>query len=204
MARHESLRTTFTEDDEPKQRVAASGELAVQLYEIDAELEREAAAELLLNDLRNQGVDFVSGSPLRVAVACSADVPRVVVAVYSHMIADFGTTAVLGRQFTELISDPAARVPGPRAHQPLDQAEEEQSSRGRRRSEAAIRYWRTNLSQAPQGLYALPNPEDAVPGNVMCIIESPAGAVALGRIADRTKSSRHAIALAAMCAVLTQ
>lgn len=213
MTRHESLRTTFDICPEAVQRVAADGRLGIQIYEIDAQLGTDDAAGLLLDDLCTQGIDFTSGLPLRVAVGCTGETPRVVVAAYSHMIADFGSMAVIGRQFTALVADPAARIPGPPTHQPLDQAQDESTARGRRRSDTAIEYWRTHLEHAPQALYALPAPaaaedaaEDAAEaesGHVTCVLVSLAGALALGRIADRTRAGRHAILLAATCAVLS-
>ena len=208
MARHESLRTTFVGGAEPCQRVAAHGELAIQLYEIPPDLDRESAAQLLVGELRAQGVDHAAGLPLRVGVACVDSRPRAVVAVYSHLAVDFASIAILGGQFTALLADPASRQPGPRGHQPIDQALLETSTRGRRRSDAAIEYWRSRLTRAPQATYTLPVPEfDAQsPGQqrerMTCLLRSPAGAEALRRIAARTQVGARTIVMAASCAVV--
>ena len=209
MARHEALRTTYRIAETPTQRIARSGELVIPSYRIIGEFDeddQDKLAQQLQDELCEQGIDFTVELPLRVAVASAGERPRVVVAVYSHMAADFGTTVVIGRQFTELTGDPAARVVGPTAHQPFDQAHLENSPRGRRRSDAAIRYWRTHVSRAPHAVCTLPPPTgDATGlGHRTCVLVSPAAALALGRIEARTRQGRQSIALAAICALLAR
>jgi hypothetical protein len=209
LARHEALRTTYVVAEAPVQRVARSGELVISTYRIIGEFDQDKVAQQLLDELCEQGIDFTVDLPLRVAVAGVGEWPRVAVAVYSHMAADFGTTVVIGRQFTELVGDPAARVVGPKAHQPLDQAHLENSPRGRRRSEAAIRHWRTQVGRAPHAVCSLPAPSgDALgpraSGHRTCVLVSPAAALALGRIEARTRLGRQAVVLAAICALLAR
>ncbi len=204
IARHESLRTTYVGGAEPHQRVTAHGELAIQLYEMPADLDRESAAGLLLEDLRAQGVDHTAGLPLRVGVACVDAQPKAVVAIYSHMAVDFASMAIVGGQFTTLVADPASREPGPSTHQPIDQARFESSDRSRRRSDAALAYWRSQLMRAPQATYALPppTPDEQSTERVTCLLRSPAGAEALQRIAARTRVGARTIVMAASCAVV--
>ena len=209
MARHEALRTTYLIAETPTQRIARSGELVIPSYRIIGDFDQDdqdKVAQQLHDELCEQGIDFTVELPLRVAVASVGESPHVAVAVYSHMAADFGTTVVIGRQFTELAGDPAARVVGPAAHQPFDQAHLENSPRGRRRSDAAIRYWRTHISHAPHAVCTLPAPSgDAMGlGHRSCILVSPAAALALGRIEARTRQGRQSIVLAAICALLAR
>jgi Condensation domain len=203
LARHESLRTSYTVDsDEPVQHVARAGELVIEVHRPADPV--AAVSDVLVARLRAEGIDFTSGLPLRVAVAVHHDVPVVAVLVCSHMAVDFGSMAMVARQFTELAADPASRVLGEPGHQPLDQAAVEHSDRGRRSAEAALRYWETHLRSAPQSMYPVPPPAEPGDGLRRGFMLSPAGGLALGHITVRTRSSRQVVLLAAMCAVLSQ
>ncbi|HVV22894.1 MAG TPA: condensation domain-containing protein [Pseudonocardiaceae bacterium] len=193
LARHEALRTRFPSDT---QEVLGSGTLLVEVHRDGAD------ADSLVATLRSRGVDFRTGLPLRVAVAVDGDTVAAVVAVYSHMAVDFGSMALIGRQFTELVGSPAAHVVGEPGHQPLDQAAVERSPRGSRAAEAALRYWESLLRTAPQAVYPVPPPARPGTGLRICVLESPAAGVALGTVSARTKSSPQVVLLAAVCAVL--
>jgi hypothetical protein len=203
MSRHEALRTRYPDGD--RQEVLGGGELPIEVHRLsDEEAARgdDEIVELLVAGLRADGVDFRTGLPLRVAVAVT-DVPRVAVVVYSHMAVDFGSMALIGRQFTELAADPAARVVGASGHQPLDQADVESSPRGRRAADAALRYWETHLRTAPQSLYPVPPPDRPGAGLRMGVLVSPAAGRALGHVSARTRTGRQVVLLAAVCAVLS-
>jgi len=209
MARHEALRTTYPAGSPPVQRVARSGELAIDVYEVDGEQDEQqrdgvAIAAALIGRLRSAEFDLAAELPVRVAVAVSQGRPRVAVVVYSHMAADLGSMAVLGSQFTQLAGDPASREVGPPGHQPLEQAAAERSARGRRMSDAALRSWETALRNMPQCMYAVPR---ADPGcgeaGLSGWLWSAAAAHALPHIAARTRVSPQAAVLAALCAVLS-
>jgi hypothetical protein len=126
------------------------------------------------------------------------------------MAVDFGAVVLLGRQFAELIADPAGRGTGvQRGHQPLDQARAERSARGRQRAEAALRYWHDQIRRGPQCMFALPEtalpetpPDDTGTGPPTCGLYSPAAGRALARIAGRTGTSPAVVTLAALSAVL--
>jgi hypothetical protein len=209
MARHESLRTTFPADGQPIQRVMQSGELAIDLYELASPLppdnavpEAPALATALIGRLRAVEFDLAAGLPLRVAVALSDGVPRAAAVVYSHLVADLGAMATLGFQFTRLAADPSSRDVGPPGHQPLEQAEAEQSPRGRRRTEAALRTWETQLRTMPQCLFAVPAAEPDSNRPLAGWLWSSAAAHALPHICARTSASQQAAVLAALCALI--
>jgi hypothetical protein len=211
LARHESLRTTYSASDPPVQRVAGSGVLAVDVFEVAGTIPPGLPglanmAGKLVGRLRGAEFDPSVDLPIRVGVAMAEGLPRAAVAVYSHVATDLVGMAVVGRQFTELAADPASRVPGPRGHQPLDQAMAERSPAGQRRAASALRDWRARLRTMPQLLFAVPpgepgadNAGEALAGWLL----SPAGALALRQIAARTQMRRQAAVLAALCAVLS-
>jgi condensation domain-containing protein len=206
MARHESLRTTYPAGDSgPIQRVAQSGELAVEVYDIEGEPRQDSTvATELVRRLRAAEFDLSAQLPLRVAVARSGGTPRTVVVVYSHVAVDFASMAVVGAQFTALVGNPISAEGYPPAHQPLDQAAAERSEAGRRRAQAAARYWEGQLRRKPQCLYAVP-PDDLDHGADEPLsgwLWSRAAALALSPVEARIGASRQMIVLAALCAVI--
>ena len=215
MSRHESLRTRYPADREPVQRVARSGELVVDVYEASEEPADSAALTMeLIRRLRSSEFDLTAELPLRVAVARSRGVPAAAVIVYSHAAVDFASMALIDRQFVALVSDPVRRVSGspgrePLGHQPLDQAADERSERGRRRTAAALRGWEASLRSMPQCMYAVPA-ADAVrgPGRrvsggpASCWLWSPAAALALPHITARTGANPQQAVFAALCVML--
>jgi hypothetical protein len=232
LARHESLRTCYPPASTPVQRVAQSGELLVDVYEAggpagagggaggepgrgagggpgggagDSPVPTDGAALTagLVRLLRAREFDVAEGLPLRVGVACRDGMPAAAVIVYSHMAADFTSMALIDRQFVTLASDPASRQPGPLGHQPLDQAADERSERGRRRIEAAVRGWEASLRAIPQCLYAVPSADPRRSGGPASgWLWSPAGALALPHIAARTGASPQQVVFGALCALL--
>ncbi|MEV7805571.1 condensation domain-containing protein [Microbispora sp. NPDC088329] len=205
IGRHETLRTTFSGQDKPLQRVAAAGELMLDVYEAGPDDARDPQELLdeIGDSLRADPYDPETQLPLRVAAVVSGGLVRAVLAGYSHLAVDRQAIAVLKREFTRMLRDPAGRRPGPPVHQPLDQARAEAAPRGRRRAEATLRYFEEQLRRLPQCLYPAPRPGG--PGASVAVeLWSPAAALALPYVAARTRASRSNVVLAAACAVIAQ
>ena len=219
MARHESLRTCYPTalapgatassparilPGEPVQRVMTSGELVVDVYEASDEPADDAVLITELTRLlRGREFDLTAGLPLRVAVAVWRGTPKAAVILFSHMAADMAAMVLLDRQFTALVTDPASRQVGPPGHQPLDQAEEERSDRGRRRLDAAVRGWEAAFRIMPQCLFAVPSADPRHDGGVVSgWLWSRAGALALPLVAARTGASRQLVVFAAACTII--
>ena len=206
-ARHESLRTTYV-PGEPRQRVAAVG---VQLLEVCSLGEgqwgagdRPAVAEALVRWLR-ESPDPGPG-PVRMAVAIAPGMGDRVIACaarFSHLTVDHDTIGILKRDFAGLLSDPAGRPAGRPGHQPLDQAELEATPAERRRADAALDYLREQSRRIPRWLYALPGAR-ASGESLVVELSSVAAAIAVRRVAARTRTSRSSIVLAAICAVVAR
>jgi len=204
LARHESLRTTFHEiDGEMRQRVLLSGVLAAEIYQVNTSVDPNVASQGMIDRLREKPFDLANELPVRLAMALAGDKVASVVAVYSHMAVDYGSMAILGREFAELIGTAGNRSVGAARHQPLDQAAEEASPRGRRRADAALRYWTGHLRQTPQCLMALPPTGGGEDGPASAALRSPSAAAALDRIAARTQAGPVAAVLAAFSAVVS-
>jgi hypothetical protein len=212
LARNESLRTTYHDDGEGAfQRVAEYGELVIDVYHAagrdEGDASDEAVARELVATMRARPFDLARDLAVRVAVVTGGEDPqsgpvRAVIAMYTHMAVDFGALAVINDQFAALISDPGSRTVGPLGHQPLDQAEFEQSERGARQNDRAMDYWGEQLSRRPQCQFPMPA-EDA-PRPLSGLLLARGVTEALPRVMERTGTSAPTVTLAAMCAVLAR
>ncbi|MEO6701664.1 MAG: condensation domain-containing protein, partial [Jatrophihabitantaceae bacterium] len=204
LARHEALRTCYPAGAE-LQRIAGAGRLPIELVELGSDsADDDRVFTDLVASMRAAGIDYTSGLPVRVAVALRADRPVVAAAIYSHLAVDFASMALIGKQFSELVADPAARAVGEPGHQPLDQAELEQSRHGQRQAETALRYWEGQLRQGPQATLPLPRPAVSEPGHHAGLLFSPAAGAALAHLSARTGAGRQSILLAGLCALLAR
>nr|MDT0658205.1 condensation domain-containing protein [Micromonospora sp. DSM 115978] len=204
LARHESLRTTFAEiDGELRQRVHGAGTLVARIHRAERVEDSRTTARMMIAELRGKPFEIATELPIRLAVAAVGERAFAAAAVYSHMAVDYGSLAVLNREFTELVGDPGQRSVGPQRHQPLDQAAEENSPRGRRRADAALRYWTEHLRRTPQCLMALPPIENEDDGPAAAALRSPAAALALDHLTSRLRVTPAAAILAALCAVVS-
>jgi hypothetical protein len=207
LARHESLRTTYLVNGEAIQRVWPSGDLSVAVYEIDEDTgdSRAAAFAQLAPMMRELDFELAKDLPVRVCVVVRQDVVRFAVLMFSHMAVDFAAMGIVVRQLAELATDPARRVLGDLGHQPLDQAAEEQSPRGLRRAEAALRYWERQRWRIPQCLYAVPPSQpDGTDLPPAAIFTSRAAALSVPHITARTGSTPPMVVLAALTTLLAR
>jgi hypothetical protein len=208
IARHESLRTTYVPGEPPRQRVAAVG---VQLLEVCSlgegqwgPRDRPAVAGALVRWLRESS--HPGPRPVRMAVAIAPDAGDRVIAcaaAFTHLAVDNGSIEILKRDFAGLLGDPARRQAGRPGHQPLDQAELEATPAERRRADAALDYLREQSRRIPRCLYALPGARTS--GESLAVeLSSVAAAMAVRRVAARTRTSRSNVVLAAICAVVAR
>jgi hypothetical protein len=214
IARHESLRTTYLPGEQPRQRVAATG---VQLLEVCSLGEgqwgppdRPAVAEALVQWLRDS--PDPGRRPVRLAVATAPGAGDRVIACaagFSHVSVDHDAIAILKRDFAGLLGDPARRPAGRPGHQerpghqPLDQAELEATPAERRRADATLNHVREQSRRIPRCLYALPGAR-ASGESLVVELSSVAAAMAVRRVAARTRTSRSSVVLAATCAVIAR
>jgi hypothetical protein len=207
IARYESLRTTYLPGEPPRQQVAAAG---VQLLEVCSlgegqwgPQDRPGVTEALIRWLR-QSPDPM-GRPVRIAVATAPDPGDQVIAcaaAFSHLSVDNHAIGILKREFAALLGDPAQHRTRP-GHQPLDQAELEATPSELGRADAALDYLREQSWRMPRYLYALPGARAS--GESLAVeLSSAAAAMAVRRVAARTRTSRPSIVLAAICAVIAR
>ena len=208
IARHESLRTTYVRGEPPRQRVAASGVQTLEVCSLGegqwGPQDRPAVAGALVRWLRESSDPGLG--PVRIAVAIAPDAGDGVIACaagLTHVAVDHGAIEVLKRDFAGLVGHPAQRQAGPPGHQPLDQAELEATPAERRRGDAALAHLREHFRRMPHCLYALPGTRAS--GESLAVeLSSAAAAMAVQRVAARTRTSRSSIVLAAICAVVAR
>ena len=208
IVRHDSLRTSYVPGDPPCQRVAAAG---VQLLEVCSlgegqwgPQDRPVVGEALVRWLRESPdpgrrlvrvVVAVAPGPGDRVIACAAG--------FSHLTVDHGSIEVLKRDFAVLLGDPGRRPGDRRGHQPLDQAELEATPAERRRADAALDYQLEQSRRMPRRLYALPGTRAS--GESLAVeLSSVGAAMAVRRVAARTRTSRSNVVLAAICAVVAR
>lgn len=225
MSLHESLRTSFALDGEPRQRVARAGELPIDIYQlsdeaVDPSIDTDVPYAIkdldprntanpafdLLARLRAKPFNVTDDLLVRAAIAVRDGVPRASAIVCSHLVADVGAMMVIGRQFTQLAANRdgrQARV-DTRARQPLDQAAFERTERGRAQAAATLRFWENNLRWMPQCTFATPAARAALGRPLSGWLHSPALAMALPHIAARTGASPPMALTAALSAVVSR
>jgi hypothetical protein len=205
LSRHEGLRTSYVGGERPRQRVAAAGELMLEIHALDdgrwGPRDRPAVAGALTGWLRESAA--TSGLAMRVVAATAGERVIACAAAFSHLAVDHGAIEILRREFAELVRDPAARRIGEPRHQPLDQAALESTPARRRQAENALRYLSDQARRLPRLLLAVPGAQAS--GESLAVeLSSPAAALAVLRVAARTRASRSSIVLAAICAVLAR
>jgi hypothetical protein len=208
IARYESLRTTYVPGERPRQRVAAAGVQLLEVYSLGegqwGPPDRPAVAEALIQWLRES--PDPGQRPMRVAVAIAPDAGDRVIACaarFTHQSMDHGSIEILKGDFAGLLGDPARRPAGPPGHQPLDQAQLEATPSERHRADAALDYLREQSRRMPRYLYALPGARAS--GESLAVeLSSVAAAMAVRRVAARTRTSRSSVVLAAICAVVAR
>src|SRR6202522_2773087 len=208
IARHETLRTTYVPGEPPRQQVAAAGDQLLEVCSLGegqwGPRDRPAVAEALVRWLRESSDP--RPRPVRVAVAIAPDAGDRVIAcaaAFTHIAVDNGSIEIIKRDFAGLLGDPARRLAGRPGHQPLDQAELEATPAERRRADAALDYLQEQSQRIPHCLYALPGARSS--GESLAVeLSSVAAAMAVRRVAARTRTSRSSIVLAAICAVVAR
>jgi hypothetical protein len=184
---HESLRTRFVPaaDGTPRQVVAASGDLAVQV--VDGPEDPVSEQIRCLEHQLWQPSFRPDDLPLRVGVVARGGSPLALVLIVFHLAADGWAVAQLREQLNQLLrGEPPDNLDI--GIQPLDQAEYERGPGGRARATKSLGYWRRHLRDFPAPALPVRTPEPEVVRYREMYMESAALT-----IAARTLSQRHSV-----------
>ncbi|WP_406208240.1 condensation domain-containing protein [Kitasatospora sp. NBC_01560] len=199
---HDSLHTRLLPvgEDGLEQVVDGSGALTVEVRTCAA-AEAPAVGAGLLRELAGRSFDQAREWPLRIGlVECEGLVHRLVLAA-SHTAMDYWGLGRMLRDFALIESGESAeslRLARP-ALQPLEAAAVQASPLGRRRDEAARRYWCDQLTAGPRQIFPTAPELAADPGRMFpnALLRSPALAVAVGPVAAALGVSDAAVLLGA-------
>jgi hypothetical protein len=191
----ESLRTVYPNDHE--QCVTGSGQLRVDIVEAD---DPDGAAEALLHAFCARRFDLAVELPLRAAIVTSRGEPASIVSIFSHMAVDGVAVRLLADQLEALLRTP--HPPLPSSCQPLELAAAQQSEAGQRGCARALRYWEDVYFTAPQAMLPVPRETFAEPRYCTGLMTSPALAEAVASVADRTRTSKSTVMMAAVATLL--
>jgi hypothetical protein len=205
--RHESLRTRFRLDarDELWQELTRSGEVPVEVWDVDRAEDQDAVREEADRTLEGTDFDLTRSWPVRVLVGLVEGAPRAVMVSMSHIAVDMLSARLVRQDLVDLLDARAharAAPALPARRQPLDQAAFEASAAGRRANARAMASWRRRLQAAPRSMFpARPNaPREA--RFVRAVITSQALALAAEVIAKRAEMSTAIVLMAAEAVLL--
>lgn len=201
---HDSLHTRFLPhgEDGLEQVVDGSGELPVEIRTSSAELAPEVSAALL-GQLAGRSFDHTREWPLRVGLVESGAGPPPGPRRRAHRDGLLGPRPAAPRPGVGPGGETAESLRDSRpAVQPLEAAEVQASPLGRRRDEAARRYWIEQLTAGPRQIFRNPaapeladDPTRRFPN---ALLRSPALAVAVGQVAEKLGVSDAAVLLGAV------
>ncbi|SEK74374.1 condensation domain-containing protein [Streptacidiphilus jiangxiensis] len=197
---HDSLRTRLLPDDSGRlcQHLDGEGELPVVLRHGD-----RADADALFAELLGQPFDTARRWPLRIGLVEEDGLVRHLVIVLSHTATDGWGVRRLHQDLIDLAAGLTVdRIRALRpALRPADEAVLQHSPRGRRRDEAARRYWCERLASGPRRLFE-PDAAAAAPDRLLpnARLHSPALAGAVALVAAGRGVSSSSVLLAAAAA----
>jgi hypothetical protein len=201
--RNESLRAHFLDGPEGLiQRVARTGTISLPLHQAPREASR-SHAETLAAELAVAPFNHEAEWGIRLALVCAGQTPRHLVFAISHLVADGGGIRALLNDFFGLLRAAGTGSEPDRPWQPADQARREQSERGTRRNQAAIRYWRKQLERIPPSMFPWPAVPAEQPRFHRLRLDSRALGVAATRLAASCQVSVPSAVLAGAALALT-
>lgn len=150
--RFDALRTrvTVSPDGRPRQVVAGSGVLTIELLEDrpGGSHDTDPGLEAYLR-FKNTPLDLKRDWPVRLAIVHRGGVARQVVIVLNHLVTDGFGMHILGGELQQELLRPGSAASRPPAPQSLDLARWQGTPEGRAQSTAALGGWAATLSDAP-------------------------------------------------------
>lgn len=203
--RHQALRTHVRRDGTlPSQVVEPAGTIAVDVVAV-SEPELAPALDAAVDRLASRAFDLDRDWPVRPVLVCVGGLVRAVGLVGSHIVLDGYAMTLLAEELRALLTGADSDEV---QWQPLDQAREESSERGRRLERKTLRFWQRNLAAAPPSAFAdPPDPPDlAAPTGSMVMrrwrMESPAVAAVVPVLAQQIGVSTSTLLLTASALVI--
>jgi hypothetical protein len=195
VSRHQSLRTRIVVDADgtPRQHVATSGEVRLDVVDGDA-----TVAARLLERYERTIFDYPNEWPVRMGVVLTDGVPAHIVAAYSHVATDvYGLDALVA----ELLAAEAGSELPELAAQPLEQARQQREPAAQRQNAGALRHAAKVLRAVP-GRRFVGSADPREPRWWQIGYHSPASYPAVCAIAARNKVHTTPVLLAGFAVAL--
>jgi acyl-coenzyme A synthetase/AMP-(fatty) acid ligase len=191
MGRFPAMRTrlVFDAGGRPRQRLAAEGEITLEVYDAAPDEDPDEVAAAVEDHYRRTPFDYARSWPMRMAVVRRHGRPAHLVTIVHHLVMDGVGGAVMLREVKARETAPATGM------QPLEQARWQRSAAGQQQSERTLRFFENILRTV--SARQLPGPVDPrTPRHWIAEFRSPALAAAVPRIAARTGAGTPAVLLA--------
>lgn len=205
MRRHESLRTRIRTgpDGLPQQVLAESGEVGLEVFDLEDGEDPAAFAESVRERYEFEPFDIAQDWPVRMAVVQVGGVPEHFVAMYPHMVIDaYGFDALVG-DLANLDRDTGSELAPRGGVQPMELARKQRESAALRQCENSLRYWERWLKEVPARRFNGPY-EGQDPRWWDCTYDSRAAFLAVGAISARTGLHSGPVLLAAYAVALAR
>jgi Condensation domain len=207
LSTYPALRTRMGVDGQGNrcQVAAASGETALDVFDVDDDADPERFAYDLWYSRLLTPFDHHHDWPLRMAVVRHRGRPRWRALTLNHLVVDGGSYSLLMADLG--VGDMAGRATGdPRTPQLLEIARREQTPAVRRVSDLAMGYWESQLRTVPPLTFGEPTHPEGRQGKRYWHgrSHSPAAYLAMLAIAARTRTNTSRVLLAILAVAIAR
>ncbi|AEI67903.1 non-ribosomal peptide synthetase [Corallococcus macrosporus] len=212
--RHESLRTTFAQEDgQPVQVVAPEGTASFTVTDLSAvpRAEREAEAKRLATEEIRHPFDLMKGPLLRARLLRLADTDHVLVLTMHHIISDGASLGILIHEMTQLYGAFVAGREPELPELPIQYADYAEWQREWLATEGAldahVAYWKQQLAGAPVLQLPTDRPRPAIQtqrGDALPLHLPTALVTSLQQVGQRESATLFMTVLAAYQALLSR
>lgn len=207
VSRHPALRTRLRfpggRTQDPQQVVAASGQVPLQVLDIEDDDDVDAVAERLRSRYELTPFDYEHEFPVRMGVVRQRGALPRVVAGFSHVVTDGAGLESLTLDFAHFDLDTGEATSGANVLDPLELSRLQHGPSGRRQNDKCMRYWAAQLERLPDWRLT-PPAEPAEPRYWELVLYSPALELGLRAIAARTNVASTHVLLAGYAAAVAR
>ena len=201
MTRYPPMRTRLRyppdAPDRPTQELFASGEIALEIFDVGEGEDGEQIAAAVEHRYKYEPFDLVDAWPLRMAVTREHGIATHMIILMAHLVTDAGGAMVMLREVETRETGP---VPG---MQQLEQVRWQASDEGQRHNARTLRYWADLLRRIPTR--RLPEPHSPQsPRHWAGELRSPALPIAVKAITERTGADSSAVYMTLFAASLAR
>ncbi len=204
MIRHQSMRMRliYGDDGRPRQSVAASGEIMLEVFDA-GDAGPAGVAERVKRQYMDAPFDYAGEWPIRMAVIRLGDVATHVVAILCHLVTDAAGGLAMVADLSNLdrtTGEPKAPMT---SIQPLALARWQQTPAGQRQNARSLQFWEEQLRGVPSYRYG-ESADKREPRHWEGQLTSTAIHMAVQTLAQRFKADTSQVLLAAYAVMLVR